>query len=132
MLRTRRRWRAPKVTGALFTLSLYCENSRLEGLRALYSLARIGHQCNRMLKAREASTHHRKATVVVVISEETRLAAPHGIEIACLQPLFIHWFYIEVGVGNKAACILPVLGIENFRNRVRGTAPHQGLQRSVK
>src|SRR5437868_10814986 len=102
-----------------------------EGLQAIGSLAGIGHERDCLFESGEASSNNGQAAVVIVVAKKSRLSAPHGIEVAGLQPLFTDGINVEVGVWNEVAGILPVISIKNFRNSMRWPAALQSLQACV-
>src|SRR5215472_90589 len=85
-----------------------------------------------MTKTGKAAAHDGKAAVVVVVSEETGLPSPHGIEIARLKPFLVNRFNVDVSVWREVRSIFPVFCIEDFRNRVGWPASYERFQNRVK
>src|SRR6266566_823297 len=81
-----------------------------------------------MFKPGNTTAHDRKAAVVIVVPKKTCLSSPHGIEVTSLEPFLIDGLDVDVGVRDKAGGILPVVRVENFRDRMRGAAPLESFQ----
>src|SRR6516164_9013958 len=81
-----------------------------------------------MFKPGNTTAHDRKAVVVIVVPKKTCLSPPHRIEVTSPEPFLKDRLDVDVRVRYKAGGILPVVRVENFRDRMRGAAPLKRFQ----
>src|SRR5262245_57441387 len=84
-----------------------------------------------MIELREGAAHHRQAAVIVVVTDQAGLAAPHRKYSTGLFPFLDDRRDVEKDIGVESARIFPILGVVELRRNMGRAGALQRAEPSI-